>query len=132
MIGHWLSAWRRRQFRRRYREGFAWAMLEYYLHDRSIDDMHKYVDDRLDGFEIGAKLALEFLGIDPWRSAVDQELVVSLQCTADSYKDPRKALNDLIDWHVKVATDPRVNGGYELVPSREYEGMRCGDCGRRI
>ena len=52
---------------------------------------------------------------EKWKEAVDRELVISLQCTTDSYNDPHKAVSDLIDWHIQVAIDPRCNGGYGLV-----------------
>jgi len=58
---------------------------------------------------------------DEWKQAIDNELVTSLQCTADSYDNPRRALNDLIQWSVDVATDPRCNGGYELRPAQSAE-----------
>lgn len=33
-----------------------------------------------------------------------------------AYSSPKEALAALIDWHVSVATDPRTNGGWQLVP----------------
>ena len=56
---------------------------------------------------------------EKWKYAVDRELVISLQCTTDSYDDPHKAVSDLIDWHIEVAIDPRCNGGWELVKKEE-------------
>ena len=56
---------------------------------------------------------------EKWKYAVDRELVISLQCTVDSYGDPHKAISDLIDWHIQVAIDPRCNGGWELVKKEE-------------
>lgn len=31
-----------------------------------------------------------------------------------SYENPKDAINELIDWHVSVETDPRTNGGMSL------------------
>ena len=52
-----------------------------------------------------------------WKDAIkalDRELVLigsSIEC----FDSPQDALNFIIDWHVDVATDPRTNGGYELI-----------------
>lgn len=54
---------------------------------------------------------------DAWRDAVDHALV-SLGSTAGSYPTPMAAINALIDWHVSVAIDPSVNGGFKLVPEQ--------------
>jgi len=47
--------------------------------------------------------------------ALQSELSV-MQAAIESYESPAAALKALIDWHVAVATDPRVNGGMALVP----------------
>ncbi len=68
---------------------------------------------------------------DEWKQAIDDALVTSLQCTTDAYTDPRKALSDLIAWHVAVATDPCVNGGYTLMPLERIEllhTLTAGEC----
>ena len=55
--------------------------------------------------------------INPWQAAIDDELVAAhLGCTNDevSYEYAKRRLNELIYWHILVATDPKVNGGYEL------------------
>lgn len=54
-----------------------------------------------------------------WHRAVDEEMVLTHLGVADpldSYETAKSKLNDLIAWHVAVATDPAVNGGYVLVP----------------
>lgn len=61
--------------------------------------------------------------VPDWKQAVDDALVTSLQCTTDSYTDPKKAINDLICWNIAVATDPRVNGGFQLVPTEPTRAM---------
>lgn len=53
-----------------------------------------------------------------WHRAVDEEMVLThlgVADPSDSYETAKKKLNDLIAWHVAVATDPAVNGGYVLV-----------------
>lgn len=54
---------------------------------------------------------------NPWQQAIDHELVsahlgVAGEATPEKAK---KILSKLIQWHIDVATDPRVNGGYKLV-----------------
>ena len=51
---------------------------------------------------------------DNWKKAVDDALVL-MQSTADSYPSAKEAIKDLIDWHVAVATDPKV-GGKPVIP----------------
>ena len=45
--------------------------------------------------------------------AVDEAAVVSW--TLNESLSAKAQLAAIIDWHVQVATDPAVNGGYELV-----------------
>ena len=55
--------------------------------------------------------------MDEYGKAVDQELVnAGLDCTQedDTEYEAKKKLLNLVDWHVAVATDPAVNGGYSL------------------
>lgn len=65
-----------------------------------------------------------------WVSAVDHELVgsgIGIADLNDSVDEAARKLSLLIDWHVAVATDPAVNGGYVLVPveagEKEIETM---------
>lgn len=44
---------------------------------------------------------------------------VMMGSTLDSFESPKQALHALIDWHVAVALDPRVNGGKVLVPEAQ-------------
>lgn len=51
--------------------------------------------------------------------AVDYELVLAHLGVTDRNDSPDEALRKLrllIDWHVSVALDPKVNGGFVLVP----------------
>ena len=43
-----------------------------------------------------------------WRTAVEEELIVC-GIFNESHNDPKKALNDAIQWHVGVALDPQVS-----------------------
>ena len=56
---------------------------------------------------------------DGWLRAIDEALVVAhlgVAETEDGYEEARRKLNELICWHVTVATDPAVNGGWKLMP----------------
>ena len=55
-----------------------------------------------------------------WMRAIDEALVTTHLGTAeaaDSYDTAKRKLGELIDWHVAVALDERVNGGKVLVPA---------------
>lgn len=54
-----------------------------------------------------------------WLRAIDDALITSHVGVADptdSYEAARAKLEALIGFHVGVATDPAVNGGWKLVP----------------
>ena len=56
---------------------------------------------------------------DGWLRAIDEALVVTHLGVADesyTYEQAREKLTNLIGWHVDVATDPAVNGGFKLMP----------------
>jgi len=46
---------------------------------------------------------------NPWRDAIDGELVCLHLGTADSFLDARAALNAVVNWHVETALDPEVS-----------------------
>ena len=55
-----------------------------------------------------------------WLYAIDDALVICSLGTAeptDDYETARKKLYELIQWHIDVALDPYLNGGYKLVPA---------------
>ena len=59
---------------------------------------------------------------DAYLQAADEMLIVSGIGTAEPDDDldtAKRKLGELIDWHVAVALDERVNGGYRLVPVEE-------------
>lgn len=56
-----------------------------------------------------------------WRRALENEAVVCHILSGENKGDPRKMLNDIINWHINVAVDPKVNGGYTLVKFGEAE-----------
>ena len=61
---------------------------------------------------------------DGWLRAIDEALVVTHLGVAngsDTYEHAREKLTNLIGWHVDVATDPAVNGGWQLVPVNPTE-----------
>ena len=54
-----------------------------------------------------------------WLRAIDDELVCSFLGIAkpeESYEQAKLKLSRLIAWHVGVACDPAVNGGWVLMP----------------
>jgi hypothetical protein len=58
----------------------------------------------------------EFANIG-WLRAVDDEMTgahIGVANLSDSYESARQKLNALIQWHIDVALDPAVNGGYSL------------------
>ena len=46
---------------------------------------------------------------NPWREAIDAELVCLHLGTVDSFPSAKFALDALINWHVRVALDPEVS-----------------------
>ena len=65
---------------------------------------------------------------DGWLRAIDEALVVTHLGVADesyTYEQAREKLTNLIGWHVDVATDPAVNGGWKLVPIEPTTDMVC-------
>ncbi len=59
-----------------------------------------------------------------WLRAIDEALVVAnigVANASDTYEQAREKLDNLIGFHVDVATDPAVNGGWKLVPIEPTE-----------
>lgn len=55
--------------------------------------------------------------VDDADEALRKELdLVGLDMGA--YSSPKEAVAALIDWHVSIAIDPRINGGWRLVPDQ--------------
>ncbi len=62
-----------------------------------------------------------------WLRAVDEALVVCHLGVAeanDSYEDAKAWLDRVIAFHIDVATDPTVNGGFQLVPKEPTRHMK--------
>ena len=61
-----------------------------------------------------------------WLRAIDEALVVAhigVAIPGDTYEQAKNKLDNLIGFHVDVATDPAVNGGYKLVPIEPTDEM---------
>ena len=61
-----------------------------------------------------------------WLRAIDEALVVAhigVANESDTYEQAKAKFNNLIGFHVDVATDPAVNGGWKLVPIEPTPGM---------
>ncbi len=59
-----------------------------------------------------------------WLRAIDEALVVAhigVANESDTYEQAKAKLNNLIGFHMDVATDPAVNGGWKLVPIEPTE-----------
>lgn len=56
-----------------------------------------------------AALEAENAALREWKTAITDAAVVSWTLTAENENDPRKAVNDLLNWTSKVALDPRVS-----------------------
>ena len=56
---------------------------------------------------------------DGWLRAIDEALVtthIGVANAHDTYEQAKAKLDNLIGFHVDVATDPDVNGGWKLMP----------------
>ena len=63
---------------------------------------------------------------DGWLRAIDEALVtahIGVANESDTYEQAKAKLDSLIGFHVDVATDPAVNGGWKLVPIEPTQEM---------
>ena len=63
--------------------------------------------------------ALETSVPESWLRAIDEALVaahIGVANASDTYEQAKAKLDSLIGFHVDVATDPAVNGGWKLMP----------------
>ena len=69
-----------------------------------------------------------------WLRAIDEALIVAhigVANESDTYEQAKAKLDNLIGFHVDVATDPAVNGGWKLVPLEPtYEMLEAGEGAR--
>ncbi len=64
------------------------------------------------------KAALAHPPRNEWREAVHDELVTTWTLSAENKDDPRKALQDIINWHVRVSLDPAVSSDAKALIER--------------
>ena len=69
------------------------------------------------GFD-SKRQASKSLVANPWREAIDAELVCLHLGTVDSFHSAKSALDALIDWHVSVALDPEVSSSAQALIAR--------------
>ena len=69
------------------------------------------------GFE-SKRQASKSLAANPWREAIDAELVCLHLGTVDSFPTADQALKALIDWHVATALDPEVSSDAQALVDR--------------
>ena len=55
---------------------------------------------------------------NPWKDAIDAELICCHIGTADSFNDANEALDALINWHIATALDPAVSASAKLLVDR--------------
>ena len=75
-------------------------------------------------YEAGDWAKTEDLQNIGWIQAVDDAMVTTHLGVAnvqDSYEVAKNKLQALIQWHIDVALDPCVNGGYQLVKMEEVK-----------
>ena len=63
-------------------------------------------------------VAVEGTHPDPWREAIDAELVCLHLGTVDSFPSANEALDALINWHIATALDPAVSASAKLLVDR--------------
>ena len=62
--------------------------------------------------------ASKSLAANPWRDAIDAELVCLHLGTVESFPTAQAALAALINWHVRVALDPEVSSDAQALIDR--------------
>ena len=70
-----------------------------------------------------------------WLRAIDEALVVAhigVANESDAYEQAKAKLDNLIGFHVDVATDPAVNGGWKLVPIEPTQEMKTAGIGAEV
>ena len=97
------------------------------------DDLSGYQESEIHTKNLSAiealRAAIEQPDVDlmaGWIRAADDEMIcthLGVANLSDSHESAKEKLKSLIDWHVAVATDPAVNGGYQLVPIEPTEAM---------
>lgn len=63
-------------------------------------------------------ISAEFAQENPWRDAIDAELICCHIGTVESFPTAKYALNELINWYVKVALDPEVSSAAKALVDR--------------
>ena len=80
--------------------------------------------------------ASKSLAANPWRDAIDAELICCHIGTVESFPTAKYALNELINWYVKVALDPEVSSAAKALvdrgaavaePLTDEQIVRCAD-----
>lgn len=69
--------------------------------------------------EVSTQLEERKGALNGWLRAIDEELVCSFLGIAnpeESFEQAKIKLNRLLAWHVNVAYDPAINGGWVLMP----------------
>ena len=70
------------------------------------------------GFDSKRQASKEGTHPDPWREAIDAELICTHLGTVDSFHSANEALDALINWHIATALDPEVSASAKLLVDR--------------
>lgn len=109
----------------------VWAGDEPYHVFRTEASARNYVEG-LSEHHTGARVVPLFLTPQPtipagWLIAIDDEMAcchLGVADATDTYHQAREKLHQIIAWHIAIAIDPTVNGGWQLVPIEPTKEMR--------
>lgn len=85
-------------------------------------DLKLAKNDNLGAIQAVANLLEENKKLKKYKDVLEEVGVITFSLTRKNEHDPEQLLADIIDFHVSVATDPQVNGGYKLVKDTDVFG----------
>jgi hypothetical protein len=82
---------------------------------------HGWKSSELSSAIAAFRVQLENKSGNPWRAVIDDALVCRFLLNKENENDPKKALNEIINWEVQVSKDPRVSSDalFEPIPLSE-------------
>ena len=92
----------------------------------SVPEGVSFIDtSQLEGV-VSTEIVHSYPSSSGWLRAIDEALVVThlgVANASDTYEQAKAKLDNLIKFHVDVAIDPAVNGGYKLMPIEPTQEM---------
>lgn len=61
-----------------------------------------------------------------YQQVIDEELIcahLGITENSDDYHTAKSKVNSVIDYHITIATDSKVNGGYFLINKEDFQDM---------